>query len=82
MPATNENEWREQAFLALIRYAEANKQERPDAYHVRNGGRLFYDMHRHPGPKLKTEHSSASGAYQITYDTYSRMVEHGGSALV
>ncbi len=78
MPATTENERREQAFLALIRYAESNKQERPDAYHRRNGGSHFYDMHRHPGPKVKGAASSASGAYQITFETYEGLVRRGG----
>ena len=78
MPALTENERREQAFLALIRYAESNKQERPDAYHRRNGGSHFYDMHRHPGPKAKGAISSASGAYQITLKTYEELVSRSG----
>ena len=46
-----ENERREKAFLALIRYAEFNQQERPDAYHTRNGNDHFADLSRHPGPR-------------------------------
>jgi hypothetical protein len=38
MAVTSENEHREQAFLALIRTADSNKQERPDAYDIGNGG--------------------------------------------
>ena len=78
MAATTENERRERAFLALIRYAESNKQERSDAYNRRNGGSHFYNMHRHPGPKAKGEASSASGAYQITFSTYEGLVKRGG----
>lgn len=78
MPAMNENERREQAFLALIRYAEADKQERADVYTVRNGGSHFHDMHRHPGKATQKGCSSASGAYQITFPTYNDLVNHGG----
>ena len=78
MSATTENERREQAFLALIRYAESNKEERPDAYHRRNGGSYFANLHHHPGPKRKGKASSASGAYQITFETYEELVGRGG----
>ena len=79
MPDTTENERREKAFLALIRYAEFNQQERPDAYYTRNGNDHFADMSRHPGPRpAGSRKSSASGAYQITYETYLRLVKAGG----
>ena len=77
MPHMNENERREQVFLALLRYAESDKQERPDAYNRRNGGSHFFDMNRHPGPAARGAQSSASGAYQITLDTYNDLVKHG-----
>ena len=78
MSASTENERREQAFLALIRYAESNKLERPDAYYRRNGGRHFANLHHHPGPKRKGEASSASGAYQITFETCEELIAKGG----
>ena len=78
MPAATENERREQAFLALIRYAESNQQERPDAYHIINGGSHFLDLHQHPGPSKRPHHSSAAGAYQIMYKTYKDLVSRGG----
>ena len=79
MPNMNENERREQAFLAVIRYAESNKQEQPDAYNRRNGGSHFSNMHQHPGRTFGPGgKSSASGAYQITFDKYQELVKHGG----
>jgi lysozyme len=78
LAVTSENERREQAFLALIRYAESNKQERPDAYNIRNGGDHFYDIQHHPGRRTTGHRSSASGAYQITAETYNELVRRGG----
>ena len=80
MSATVENERREQAFLALIRNAEFNQQERPDAYYTRIGNDHFTDLSKHPGPRPANSHvSSASGAYQIVWDTYERLVAAGAS---
>ena len=77
MPTDSQNDIRTKAFLALIRYAEANKQEDPLRYNIKNDGTCFFDMGEHPGPKEKGQASSAAGAYQILYSTYRRLVKEG-----
>lgn len=73
----SQNERRERAFLAVIRYAEGNKEERADQYNRRNGGSHFYDMSRYPGNAAPGAKTSASGAYQIVQGTFNDLVKRG-----
>ena len=78
MPTERQNDIRAKAFLALIRYAEANKEEDPSRYNIKNDRTHFSDMSHHPGPKHKGQHStSAAGAYQIMYGTYLGLIREG-----
>ncbi len=65
------------AFLALIRYAEHGKQDRPDANNSLYGGGYFSDLSKHPRLDVsKWNHrSSASGAYGIVKGLYDDAVK-------
>lgn len=77
MPASDENQKRLEAFLALIRYAENNNQERSDSYTRLNGGGHFGSFSTHPKKGVPDPHhgSTAAGAYQITVPTYNDAVK-------
>ena len=77
MPASDENQKRLEAFLALIRYAENGKQDRPDAYTRLYGGGHFGGFSTHPRKKVTKWHhiSTAAGAYGIIEDKYDEAVK-------
>jgi muramidase (phage lysozyme) len=59
------------AFLLMIQYAEGTLG--PDAYRTLFGGRLFNSYGQHPNTKVTKGHfsSTAAGAYQFLYNTWS-----------
>jgi muramidase (phage lysozyme) len=68
------------AFLAMIRQFESSGQ-----YNVLYGGQTFSDFSAHPDVKVpffnpktqKQDYSTAAGAYQINYPTWSTVVQPG-----
>lgn len=67
------------AFKPVLRYGESNLTDR--AYHLRYPGTYFHDLSRHPKifvPLADGRRSSAAGAYQITWTTWSELVAKYG----
>ena len=81
MPEPDEDERREEAFLALIRFAEHGGQERPDSYNILHGNGHIGDLSKHLAkPATKWGHTStAAGAYGITQGTYNFAVSAGAA---
>ena len=79
MPAVDEDQRREAAFLALIRYSEAGGHERTDTYTMNYGNHYFSNMATHPRKSYtRWGHSSdAAGAYGIKSGTYDDAVRKG-----